>query len=365
MKKTTTSFKRCILKAAAVTAVLAMLLSLTVPAFAEEAPAKNSYSQLLLLGDSITTGYGLQDYVSSDPYKCPSYGNKLAAALGLEAKNTYINRAVNGDRAADLLALMPSLKSTIAKSDLIVISIGGNELLQNIATIASAIAGKTVTSLTDAINSLMSADLAAYAAAAANAELQAQLASIISGYEVNLGKVVKLLKEYNPNARVVFLAQYNPLNKVQGIEAMNSFAAPILASINATMKKVVEEAGYEIADVPSVIDDYAAARTNILTMDIHPNAIGHDYIYKLLLDFLNIQDPAETTAEVTTEEITTEAATTAPETTAEPDTTAVPETTVAPETTAETPAKKGCGSFAAVAFISVLSGAALTLFKKK
>ena len=70
-----------------------------------------SVKSMLLLGDSITTGYGLAGYSPENPYTCPSYGNRLAADLGLEAGRTYVNRAVNGDRSGDLLSLLTELSS--------------------------------------------------------------------------------------------------------------------------------------------------------------------------------------------------------------------------------------------------------------
>ncbi|MCQ2427824.1 MAG: SGNH/GDSL hydrolase family protein [Clostridia bacterium] len=390
--KSKTSGKAFAGKIISLSLALMLLIGAAVPAFAADAD-KKTYRQLLVLGDSITTGYGLQNYTVGDPYKCPSYANKLAAALGLEAGSTYINKAVNGDKSSNLLALLPSVKSYVEKSDLIIISIGGNEILGNLAMIASAVSGKTISSLAEAMSTLLASDAAAFAAAAANAELQAQLTNIVKLYTANMQKIVSMLKSYNPDARVLFLAQYNPLNKVPGIEPVNSLGAPMLASINAAMKLVVETAGYEIVDVPSVIDDFAAARTNILTMDIHPNSIGHDEIYKLLLDYLDIGDASSAPAETTecehefgewkeisegkaTEPWTGEreckkcgeketaefpARETEPEVTTADVTEAVE--TTAPETV---PAeKKGCGSFAALAFLSVASGAAMILFRRK
>ena len=59
--------------------ILAPLVLLCVYASLEKQP------QLLVLGDSITTGYGLEDYMEGEsPYLCSSYANMVANALGLK-----------------------------------------------------------------------------------------------------------------------------------------------------------------------------------------------------------------------------------------------------------------------------------------
>ena len=84
--------------------------------------AQVKYSRLLLLGDSITFGYGLEGT------RDKSYGNLLAGHFCIHGRN-FKNAAVNGHTSADLLALLPTLAGDIADADLIVVSIGGNDLL--------------------------------------------------------------------------------------------------------------------------------------------------------------------------------------------------------------------------------------------
>ena len=66
------------------------------------AASEKKYSSMLVLGDSISTGYGLENYTpGGSPYECRSYCNILAESLGLKGRDTYINRAVNGDGDVD------------------------------------------------------------------------------------------------------------------------------------------------------------------------------------------------------------------------------------------------------------------------
>lgn len=362
--------------------VLAAVLVLTaavLPASAEETgevKTEKKYGSLLVLGDSISTGYGLPDYDFAhpeNPYDCASYGNRLARALHLEAGKTYINKAVNGDRTEDLLALLPSLQTEIAASDLIVISIGGNDLLRKLPDLMSILTGAQITDYAQAMTALSLLQPENMAGAAANPQITQMLTEAVMSNAMNLAQIVATLKANNPTAEVVFLKQYNPAIGVPSMQGMNMLAQPLIAQVNATMDRVVVGAGYKVADVPSVIDSSAAARTNILSMDIHPNLAGHGMIYELLCDTLGIEkecihawgewkeiSEGPATEPWTAERVCTKCGET--ETKEFPaKETAAPETTTAPEDTKEPgkEKKKGCKSaVGAAAAVIALCGAA-------
>ncbi len=308
---------------------------------------------MLLLGDSITTGYGLENYVpGASPYECRSYGNIIAEALGLKGRDTYINKAVNGDTSSDLLALIPKIEDDIKKSDLIVISIGGNDLLTAFPTVVKILAGKEVNSVDDAIEFLVNADPSMFASFESNRDLLIAIGAVYANYTINMAVIASQLKELAPNARIMFLEQYNPMKDVEGFELFGEMAAYFIDTINETIKNACAAAGFEAIDVPSVLDQDAAGMTNILDFDIHPNAVGHREIAKLIAAKLGItlnlpeDSTTETTAPMTTPEpvVTTAPApvttseqivTTSPVTTAPPVTTTEPITTEVPMTTPE------------------------------
>ncbi len=301
---------------------------------------------MLLLGDSITTGYGLENYVpGASPYECRSYGNIIAEALGLKGRDTYINKAVNGDTSSDLLALIPKIEDDIKKSDLIVISIGGNDLLTAFPTVVKILAGKEVNSVDDAIEFLVNADPSMFSSFESNRDLLIAIGAVYANYTINMAVIASELKELAPNARIMFLEQYNPMKDVEGFELFGEMAAYFIDTINETIKNACEVAGFEAIDVPSVLDQDAAGMTNILDFDIHPNAAGHREIAKLIASKLGVtlnlpeENTTEATEPVTTPEpvITTEPT---PVTTAAPVVTTAPTpvTTPAPVvTTAPTP----------------------------
>ena len=108
---------------------------------------------MLVLGDSITTGYGLANYEpGGDPYLCESYANIIASSLGLKGGSTYINKAVNGDTTGDLAVLLPTVQEEVSFAKLIIISIGGNDLLSLAPIVFSLIAGRELKTLEEIID---------------------------------------------------------------------------------------------------------------------------------------------------------------------------------------------------------------------
>ena len=341
--------KKITLRIASLLAVLALLSALAVPATA----AKPEF--MLALGDSITTGYGLDGYAETDPYECASYTNIVAEALGLEAKSAYVNKAVNGATSADLLKLLPDVENYLGYSDLVVVTIGGNDLLQSVSIIASAVAGKSVSGLSASIDVLSAAGPEKFAALSSNTSFQSKMGAVLASYATNLAATAKIIKEKAPTARIIFLKQYNPLKNVPGFETFGEFADTLFMSINSSIDTVCAAYGFEALDVPSVIDVNAAELTNMLNYDIHPNADGHKEIAKLLTEYLNTVPFNPETEPVTEPE-------TEPET--EPVTEA--ETTEAPATETEGQLEApGCMSSVSSAVIVMASIAAFAVFKKK
>ena len=270
---------------------------------------------MLALGDSLTTGYALPDYVDeNDPYACKSYANLIAAAMGLQGGDTYINRAVNGDTSSNLASRLPTMKNDVQKAELIVISIGGNDMDRLIPLILYKVTGKQITEYSQMAQALQGVSPDAYASLENDAEVQGAIADAVAKLKANLKTVSDMIKENAPDARVIFLQQYNPLH-VQGFSDFAAFSQKSLDAANAAVAENAQSYGFEVLDVPSIINSRAAELTNIQKFDIHPNEQGHLEIAKLLAAHLGISlDPTENTTAETTEEPTT-----APEeTTAQP-----------------------------------------------
>lgn len=347
------------------------------------AESNGKYKNMLVLGDSISTGYGLSGYSLSDPYSCASYANRVAEALGLVGGESYKNKAQNGDRSEDLLLLLDSLSSSLARADLIVISIGGNDMLHSLTEIASIISGEEVGDYMTAAAVLAALTPEQVAQLSSNTELNSAIALICLKFSLNMAEIAKKLNESAGGAEIIFLKQYNPMNSVEGIEAFGIFASKVIGEINKTIDTVCAANGFTSLDVPSVIDGDAAALTNIEAMDIHPNAAGHAEIASLLARELSVTLP--TTESTKGEDITPEVPITPPpggvgDTTDAPsdgaeETDALSdgaEATDAPsDTTEETDAPSdgaeddGCGAVTLFPVLQVAGFAALALGKRR
>ena len=102
-----------------ITAVCMSAVSI-FPVFSANAADKNE--NLLILGDSISTGYNVGAYVAHN------YGEIVGDYYGWNVTN----KAVNGITSEKLIELIDTkdYQTAVIKADTIVVSIGGNDLIQ-------------------------------------------------------------------------------------------------------------------------------------------------------------------------------------------------------------------------------------------
>lgn len=210
-----------------------MLSGLTSSVCAEEQTNRN----FVIFGDSIAAGYGLDE----DEY---NYGEICADYYGSEVENY----AVSGDDTEDLLEVLSGLdaaqKKKVSDAGVIVISIGGNDMLGyaskyliNYAakkgflnegyTITDIPENPSVSDLSKYVNILGAEGLMNYAASNANAALElgselkilcANLRLSSDKYEgvilnktiPNIKKAAAQLRELNPDARIIVQTVYQP-----------------------------------------------------------------------------------------------------------------------------------------------------------
>ena len=146
--------------------------------------------------------------------------------------------------------------------------------------------------------------------------------------------------------------------------AFGTFAGTVIDSLNAALRSAVAASGYgyEVADIPSVINVNAEGYTNISSLDIHPNGEGHELMGKYMAEFVAAAPVPVTPVTSEESEPVTEPATEPPVTTEAPAASAA--ATEAPETTAGE--KRGCGSsVAAGILLAVLAGTVCLVKKRK
>lgn len=330
-----------------------LALSALAPATVFSEGAENSaptLENIVVFGDSISNGYGLNDTENSYAKICADYfGSNLD------------NFSKDGLDSSELLEMLQNMtdeqKNSIAKSDVVVISTGGSDILHYSikATLDFAAPrgllkeGYTAGDIPEkppasAINMLDKKAFKEYAngGIANKIALDAYLTtftnnlSLTSGINkgiihneimVNIDKIVKIIKEINPDTQVVVQTVYQPFQLSQDYISKNHGTgyAMMLSQLRTKLNFVMDTFRDELMQIENieVVDvfktftalengsndstdatpGYAYYFTNIQqpysaeggddSMDIHPNQKGHLAISSLLIDTIKIKS-AET-----------------------------------------------------------------------
>ena len=260
--------------------LLAVLMLIVFIFRSEQAYGDTASESLVILGDSIASGYGLSEYTAGNNYSAPlSFGNMLGAEFG-----SYRNFAVDGRTSAQLLYSLqnPSdeLSEALRDADKIVISIGGNDFLKPmLSAVKSAALGNY-----DMFEAIISGNFKAemigditnnVLAAALEAAKKVDIEKTAENIELSAREIRKM----NPNAEIIVLTVYNPFAGNVLLSAASDIAFEKLHKLNGLISDID---GITTADVYSAFDGKAGEFTNINRLDIHPNADGHNAIFELL-----------------------------------------------------------------------------------
>lgn len=248
----------------------AFLWSASIPSAGTQVLAPKS---LVLFGDSISTGYGL-----SDPGK--SFGSLLEQTL---AVSHYKNLAVNGATSADVLASVKAHKEEIRSADTILLTAGGNDVLNvffssirsSLGLPENAAARQILESLLAKKDSLDRID-----AKLKSTQTQEKLKAAEADFAKNLPAIISEIRAVNPGAKLFIQTIYNPFSDGSDFFPFSDLADSILARMNAEIKNGAS-GKYTVIDSYSAFRNKALTLTNIAGFDIHPNEAGHAVIFRL------------------------------------------------------------------------------------
>ena len=103
---------------------------------------------------------------------------------------------------------------------------------------------------------------------------QARIDAGLEGFSENFPKIVgSLANELEPNAEFYIMTMYNPFAFGLGIP-FEDFSNEILVRLNAIVAENANNVGAKLADPYDLMGGNAAAWTNMLQGDIHPNSDG-------------------------------------------------------------------------------------------
>lgn len=261
---------------------------------------------IVAIGDSITTGYGLQN--SSDLFV-----NKIAAQ-----KNANLtNLAVNGYKSNDIYSVITSINNyeTINTANTILLTVGGNDILQPV--IEKIEFNLDLMFEKDFADAELIEILTASSQVVSDEAFKSELSESVNAFNENFSNIVSALRSKNNSAQIIFQTVYNPAEKwadtfVEPQQAIvvnelynffNSYIAQVNNQINnSTLKNTYT---YEVFDTYSAFQNNESSEllTNINNFDIHPNIAGNNVIYNGMITM--IKDLAEAEINTTTIKIFT------------------------------------------------------------
>lgn len=204
---------------------------------------KNSYN-ILVLGDSLAKGTGDEKGRGFSGYFSDYWKTNISKEIIIN------NFAINGDVSSGLLKVIqePQPLSYVKGSDMIFISIGGNEVsrLRNIDITSSS----------------------------------TRIKDIEDTYLANLKSIFKIIRTNNPSSMLIFIGLYNPFGKdltPDKLTILNewNFQSQQLVSLDSNALFIPT---YDLFKYNT--QDYLAAD------NFHPNSTGHEAISNRIIEAL-------------------------------------------------------------------------------
>lgn len=248
-------------------------------------------AQIIGLGDSITTGYGLAD-------KGQSFLNLVEKNTGL----TVSNAAIDGATSEVVLGLLATgtLDAQLAGADTVTLTIGGNDMMavfyQMIADAYNTASGDSLTLmevpviLADVTNEKNPAVTQAAMGILMGGydQVKPAFAAALSSIGENVKNIASYIKAKNPEINILIASQYNPYKWLDGPYSMvGLFFNQAVLDLNAVLGSAETGAGalYTVVDVYTA---FAVSEENLcnatslpLNLDFHPNAKGHGVLAAL------------------------------------------------------------------------------------
>lgn len=277
--------------------LIAALLSLCMLLGMAPLSALAAQPVYVALGDSISTGYGLDTETA---------GKSFVEQIAEQQDLSMTMRAADGETTASLLAKLENADGEVAKAletaDVVTLTIGGNDFMNALYEyMADAYTTENGTNFT--------AEQFKQALEGKNEELEQATAlafvtqnisgfalgagTLLTQFEAALNAIAACIRGYT-NAPVVVATQYNPYrfaadelkpfeqvmpDQVAAAQDIADTFDTMLALMNAKIKALEAQVGFFAADVFSAFDGAQQNPCNASflpsNLDFHPNALGH------------------------------------------------------------------------------------------
>jgi lysophospholipase L1-like esterase len=257
------------------------------------------------LGDSIAYGTGATDLVGYTDL----FNAHLTKVFG---EGTYLNLSYDGATSKQLLwALYNStdLQTAVGASEVITISIGGNDLL---GPFLEAFGGVIFLYYMDPDNTVdfesLLSDLAEWELDPTTqpqfnmmlSDLMIEFPNFVYNFATNWGLIISRIRALNPEADIYVNTVFNPLKFSQNLY---QFADPAIQGLNVPILFLAGTYDYKVVDVYSRFEEYRNPKklavgdlsTFASLMDpdysgpvpLHPTDMGYSFIFNMHKDLMD------------------------------------------------------------------------------
>lgn len=236
---------------------------------------------ITVLGDSIAEGYALDEGDKN-------YGVWLGDYFDAKVEN-YASAGKTTQELIDMIDNDKSVRESVKDAELVCVSIGANDILElffddlvNMAQSYNESADGELNIPPEAVENIITSIATSIGPASANAGK-------------NIDVIIDKLKVINPEAKLVFQTVYNPFEtNNETLKPLFSplyvFASVYLASVNNAIRNNTD---IENADIKEKFKGYCSMYTNIDSLDIHPNRLGHIVIAEEIVQTLKISGKSD------------------------------------------------------------------------
>lgn len=281
--------------AAAMTATMLMSHA-ALPAVHAEEINRNDLS-VLILGDDVSAGVGLQEGEQA-------YGELVASYLGTENVQNYAQEGATTDSLLNLIQTDDIVQASIAEADIILISVGANDIYQTVLQ-NEYINVADYSTMQEVLNQLepnTRLNLMKY--------LRSAMPPVVEKAISNIQEITKAVYVMNSGADIVFQELYNPFSVSKDTTGLTNNGMTKMSLINTKVDDylksehlIFDDNEHETVGINLGIHALQQARcaeaytlflnhgwyyTDIGTLGLQPNGIGQLAIAQATIQTLNL-----------------------------------------------------------------------------
>lgn len=236
-------------------------------------------TQLVIFGDSISAGYGLQE--GEKPYTA-----YLADCLGA----TVTNFAVSGYETANVLSQLQTedVQNAVKAANVICMSVGSNDLLHPTLAYVETYKQDESEELIDVVKRLAAEGKAESFISGLTSTLREPQQTL----KANLTEIASQIQTLNPDAQIMMMSSYNPFETdhslvVDGKDYSSSYA-DFMDYVNGQLRRIARAIeGLDNVTLVDISSKFTGAGWIYLrdeVKDVHPNTAGHAMIAAAVLE---------------------------------------------------------------------------------